>query len=32
MSLALLTAGGVGYLRRRNAADGPPGPDDDVPV
>jgi hypothetical protein len=23
MSLALLTAGGVGYLRRRNATDGP---------
>jgi hypothetical protein len=32
MSLALLAAGGVGYLRRRNAADGPPGPDDDLPV
>jgi hypothetical protein len=28
MSLALLTAGGVGYLRRRQAGDGPDGPDD----
>jgi len=28
MSVALLTAGGLGYLRRRNAVDGPPGPDD----
>ena len=28
MSLALLTAGGLGYLRRRNAVDAPPGPDD----
>jgi len=32
MSLVLLAAGGLGYLRRRNAADGPPGPDDDIPV
>jgi hypothetical protein len=28
MSLALLTAGGLGYLRRRNATDEPGGPDD----
>jgi len=28
MSVALLTAGGLGYLRRRNAVDEPPGPDD----
>jgi hypothetical protein len=32
MSLVLLAAGGFGYLRRRNASDGPPGPDDDIPV
>lgn len=28
MSLALLAAGGLGYLRRRNAVDVQPGPDD----
>jgi hypothetical protein len=28
MSVALLTAGGIGYLRRRNAVDGPNGPED----
>lgn len=28
MSLALLTAGGLGYLRRRNSPDDPDGPDD----
>ena len=32
MSLALLVAGGLGYLRRRNATDGPRGPDDDLPA
>jgi hypothetical protein len=31
MSVALLAAGGLGYLRRRNATDGPPGPEDDIP-
>jgi hypothetical protein len=28
MSVALLTAGGLGYLRRRHAVDGPDGPED----
>jgi hypothetical protein len=32
MSLVLLAAGGLGYLRRRHTGDGPPGPDDDIPV
>jgi LPXTG-motif cell wall-anchored protein len=30
MSLALLAAGGLGYLRRRNATDDVDGPDDDL--
>jgi hypothetical protein len=32
MSLALLAAGGLGYLRRRHAADDLDGPDDHLPV
>jgi hypothetical protein len=32
MSLALLTAGGLGYLRRRHAGDDVEGPDDDLVV
>jgi LPXTG-motif cell wall-anchored protein len=32
MSLALLAAGGLGYLRRRNATDELDGPDDDLSV